>query len=260
VVQIHPGPEYRIIIMQTLVIGVIIVIIIGLFKGLRVINQYERGVVLTLGRYSSTRTAGLTWVFPIIQNILVVDMRLTTIDIPKQEVITRDNVPAHINGVIYFLVEKPENATLGIQNYAYAISQYAQAALRDVVGGIELDTLLTERERVANEIEAVVEKETADWGVRTTAIKIQDIELPGEMKRLMARQAEAERERRAVIIRAEGELTASENIRKAAENLTQIPGGLSLRTLQTLESSDKATIYAVPIEILEGFKRIVDRP
>lgn len=245
--------------MYTLLTTFGIIIVILFLKGFRVIDQYERGVVLTLGRYSGTRAAGLIWIFPFIQRITKVDLRLTTIDIPKQEVITRDNVPANINGVIYFLVEKPENAILGVQNYVYAIAQYAQAALRDVVGGIDLDTLLTERERVAKEIEAVVEKETSGWGVKVSAIKIQDIELPADMKRIMARQAEAERERRAVVIRAEGELTASENLRKAAENLTRIPGGMSLRTLQTLESSDKATIYAVPVEILEGFKKFSDR-
>lgn len=227
--------------------------VVIIIMGLRVINQYERAVILTLGKYSGTRSAGLTWVFPFIQKVIKVDLRLTTLDISKQEVITRDNVPAYINGVIYFMVEKPENAILGVQNYMYAISQYAQAALRDVVGSVELDTLLTERDRIAGEIEKMVEKETADWGIRTTAIKIQDIELPADMKRVMAKQAEAERERRAVIIRAEGELTASENLKAAAVNLTSIPGGLALRTLATIEASEKATIFAVPVEILEGF-------
>ncbi|MBI4239702.1 slipin family protein [Candidatus Uhrbacteria bacterium] len=242
--------------MSSLVFWLLIIGVIIVARGLKVIDQYERGVVLTLGKFSGIRNPGLTFIIPFIQRILKVDMRLTTIDIPKQEVITRDNVPAQVNGVLYFMVEKPENAIIGVQNYMYAISQYAQAALRDVVGGVELDTLLTERDKIANEIEKIVEKETADWGVKTTAIKIQDIELPMDMKRLMAKQAEAERERRAVIIRAEGELTASENLRKAAENLTAVPGGLSLRTLTTIESVDKSTIWALPIEILEGFKAI----
>ncbi len=245
--------------MGTFVFWIILIAVIILVRSFRIVNQYERGVVLTLGKLTGTRNPGLTIVIPFIQTMQKVDMRLTTIDIPKQEVITKDNVPAQINGVIYFMVEKPENAIIGVQNYAYAISQYAQAALRDVVGGVELDTLLTEREKVANAIEQIVEKETLDWGVKTTAIKIQDIELPADMKRIMARQAEAERERRAVIIRAEGELTASENLRKAAENLTSIPGGLSLRTLTTIEKVDKSTIFALPIEILEGFKTLVRR-
>ena len=238
---------------------IVIALLIYLSRGLRVIDQFERGIILTLGKYSGTRSPGLTFIFPVFQKIMKVDLRLTTIDIPKQEVITKDNVPAYINGVVYFLVEKPENAILGVQNYVYAVSQYAQAALRDVIGGIELDTLLTERNKIADEIEKTVDLETKDWGIKIHSIKIQDIELPADMKRVMAGQAEAERERRSVIIRAEGELTASENLRKAAENLTSIPGGLSLRTLATIEKAEKATIFAVPVEILEGFKRFVDK-
>lgn len=245
--------------MNTLWIWALIAVILAIVKGFRIINQYEKGVILTLGQFTGTRSAGLTWIIPLVQKMLKVDLRLTTIDIPKQEVITRDNVPAYINGVVYFLVEKPENAILGVQNYVYAISQYAQAALRDIIGGVELDTLLTERERVANEIEKIVEIETKDWGVRVQSIKIQDIELPADMKRVMAGQAEAERERRSVVIRAEGELTASENLRKAAENLTSIPGGLSLRTLATIEKTDKATVFAIPIEIMEGFTSLLKK-
>lgn len=240
--------------MAIYIFWVVVAIIILLIRGIRVLNQYERGVVLTLGKYTSTRPAGLTWVFPFIQKLLRVDLRLTTIDIPKQEVMTKDNVPAQINGVVYFMVEKPENAILGVQNYVYAMSQYAQSALRDVVGGVELDILLTERDHVADEVKKIVTAEISDWGVQVRSIKIQDIELPPDMKRVMAKQAEAERERRSVIIRAEGELTASENLKKAAENLTSTKGGLSLRTLTTIESIDKPTIFALPMEILEGFR------
>jgi regulator of protease activity HflC (stomatin/prohibitin superfamily) len=237
----------------------ILVIITFIAKGFHVINQFERGVILTLGKYSETKKPGLIWIVPIFQKLLRADLRITTIDIPKQEVITKDNVPVYINGVVYFLVEKPENALLGVQNYVYAISQYAQAALRDGVGKIELDALLTEREEVANTIERLVEQETNGWGIKIVSIKIQDIELPADMKRIMARQAEAERERRAVIIQAEGELVASENLKKAAINLTSIPGGLSLRALTTIEKSEKATIFAVPFEIFEGFKTLIQK-
>lgn len=245
--------------MSIAIFWVVVVLVIVIARGFRVINQYERGVVLTLGKYSGVRNPGLTWVMPLFQRLLLADLRLTTIDIPKQEVITKDNVPAYINGVVYFVVEKPENALLSVQNYVYAISQYAQAALRDVIGGIELDTLLSGRTKIADEIEKMVEKETEGWGVRVHSIKIQDIELPADMKRLMAKQAEAERERRSVVIRAEGELTASENLRKAAQNLTSIPGGLSLRTLTTIEATDKGTIFAIPIEIMEGFMRLTKK-
>jgi len=246
-------------VLFSLIAGFWFLPVLMALSGLKVINQYERGVVLTLGKYSSTRTAGLTWVFPVIQKITKVDLRITTIDIPKQEVITKDNVPAHINGVVYFQVEKPENAILGVQDYNYAISQYAQAALRDVIGGVELDTLLTERDHVADAIEKLLVDEIAQWGVKITSIKIQDIELPADMKRVMAKQAEAERERRAVIIRAEGELSASKNLREAAENISSVPGGMALRTLTTIEGVDKATMFVLPVEILEGFKHLIEK-
>ncbi len=240
--------------VQIALFYIVIILVILIPIGLRVVNQYERALVLTLGKYSGLKNPGLTFIIPFVQKLIKVDLRVTTIDIPKQEVITKDNVPAHVNGVIYFSVEKPENAILGVQNYIYAVAQYSQAALRDVIGGVELDVLLTERNHIADEIEKLVTAETAEWGIKISTIKIQDIELPGDMKRVMAKQAEAERERRAVIIRAEGELTASENLRKAAENLSSTKSGLALRTLTTIENIDKSTIIALPIEFLEGFK------
>ncbi|MCA9392523.1 SPFH domain-containing protein, partial [candidate division WWE3 bacterium] len=174
-----------------------------------------------------------------------------------QEVITKDNVPVGINAVVYFQVERAEDAVLKIQNYSYAVSQYAQAALRDVIGGVELDMLLTERQELAGQIKSIVDEETDSWGINVTAIKIQDIELPADMKRAMAKQAEAERGRRAVIITAEGELTASENLKKAAQNLTE-SGGISIRTLQTIESTTanpaNTIIFALPTEIMKGFQ------
>lgn len=233
-----------------------------LILGLRVINQYEQGVVLTLGRYTGTRKPGLTWIFIGIQRMNKVDMRITTIDIPKQEVITKDNVPVMINAVVYFQVKSAENATLNIKDYGLAVSQYSQAALRDVIGGVELDAILSEREKIAEEIQNIVEKATDPWGIYVTDIKIQDIELPADMKRIMAKQAESERERRAVIIRAEGEYAAAEQLSRAAEKLSQIPGGISMRTLQTIEklSGDpsKATIFALPIEFYEGIKTLTE--
>lgn len=243
-------------VLQTVLFYLVLLLIIVVPLGFRIINQYERGIVLTLGKFSGVRNPGFNYLIPFIQKLIKVDLRITTVDIPKQEVITRDNVPANINGVIYFSVEKPENAILGVQNYVYAIAQYAQAALRDVVGGVELDVLLTERDKIADEIEKIVTDETSEWGVKISGIKIQDIELPGDMKRVMAKQAEAERERRAVIIRAEGELTASENLKKAAENLSSTQSGIALRTLTTIENLDKATIVALPIEILDGFRHL----
>lgn len=250
--------------MEGLFILIILFAVVGiplLLKTLIIVDQYERGVVLTLGTYSYTLDPGLKILIPIVQRVIKVDVRITTADIPQQEVITRDNVPVGINAVVYFKVTKAEDAVLKIQDFTYAITQYAQTALRDVIGGVELDTLLTERQKIAEEIKNIVDQETTDWGVDVTAIKIQDIEVPADMKRVMAKQAEAERERRATIIRAEGELKASENLNKAMAQLTQ-SGAISLRSLQTIEATTanpaNTVVFAVPVEVLEGFKKIVD--
>ncbi len=237
----------------------IVLIVLG---GLRVIDQYERGVVLTLGRYTSTRQPGLTWMFPGIQRMIKIDLRITTIDIPQQEVITKDNVPVGINAVVYFHVESAEYAILNIKDFTQAVSQYAQAALRDVIGQVELDALLSEREKIAQDIKHIVDGATKAWGLNVSDIKIQDIELPADMKRVMAKQAESERERRAVIIRAEGEYTAAEKLAQAAERLAQSPGGLSLRTLATIEKINpdpsKTVIFALPIEFMQGVQSLSD--
>jgi regulator of protease activity HflC (stomatin/prohibitin superfamily) len=236
--------------------------IIIILSGIKIIDQYERGVVLTLGSFSGVINPGLNIVIPIIQRLIKVDMRITTSDIPQQEVITKDNVPVGINAVVYFQVEKPEDAILKIQDYTYAITQYAQTALRDVIGGVELDTLLTERDKLAEEIMTIVDKETNDWGINVTSIKMQDIELPADMKRVMAKQAEAERERRATIIRAEGEMKASENLKKAMENMSN-SGAISLRTLQTIEATTanpaNTVIFALPTEIMAGLRNLIKK-
>jgi regulator of protease activity HflC (stomatin/prohibitin superfamily) len=245
--------------MAPIIWTIIIIIVLLILAGLRVVNQYERGIILTLGKYTSTREPGLTWIFPGIQIMIKVDIRITTVDVPQQEAITKDNVPVGINAVVYFQVAKAEDAILKIQNFSFAISQYAQAALRDVIGGVELDALLTERDHTANEIKQIVDQATEGWGINVTAIKIQDIEIPADMKRAMAKQAESERERRAVIIRAEGELSASENLKKAMDQMVA-SGAISLRTLQTIEATTtnpaNTVIFALPIEIIEGFKKI----
>lgn len=245
--------------MTVLLLFIGLFALILIFSSIKIIDQYERGIVLTLGQYSYTLSPGLNFVIPAIQRVINVDIRITTTDIPQQEVITRDNVPVGINAVVYFRVTKPEDAILKIQNFTYAVSQYAQTALRDVIGGVELDQLLTERQKLADEIKSIVDQETSEWGIDVTAIKIQDIELPADMKRAMAKQAEAERERRAVIIRAQGELTASTNLQKAMEQLSS-SGALSLRTLQTIEATTanpaNTIVFALPIEVLEGIKKL----
>jgi len=229
---------------------------------IRIIYEYERGVLFTLGRFSGVLQPGLRVVIPIVQSMRKVDTRIKTVDIPKQEVMTKDNVPVSINAVVYMRVISAEKAVLKIENYVYAVSQYGQTALRDVIGNKELDFVLTERAQIADEIKLLVDKETDEWGIDITAIKVQDIELPLDMKRVMARQAEAEREKRAAIIKSTGEVIASKNLREAAEMLTRAPGALHLRTLETLSdiSSDQSNTIIVPIPMeflkaVEGFAK-----
>lgn len=232
---------------------ILLILVVAAFWGFRVINQYEKSVVLTLGKFTSMRGAGLTWILPGIQKMITVDMRIATVDIPEQEVITKDNVPLIINAVVYYQIEDAQKATLNIQDYPTAVADFSQVALCDVVGGFELDNVLSEREAIADQIKVIVDKTTESWGINITAIKLQDIELPQDMKRIMAKQAESERERRSVIIRAEGELEASKKLAEAAKVLADTNGGLAMRTLQTIEKSSNNTVWAIPTEILQGF-------
>lgn len=227
-------------------------LIIFILSGLRVVDQYEKTIILTLGKFSGIKDAGLNWIFPGIQRMIRVDMRIATVDIPQQEVITKDNVPLNINAVVYYQIENAEKAVLNIQNYPVAVADFSQVALCDVVGGFELDHVLSEREVIADRIKVIVDKTTESWGINITAIKLQDIELPDDMKRIMAKQAESERERRSIIIRAEGELEASKKLAEAAKLLADTNGGLAMRTLQTIEKSSNNTIWAIPTEILQG--------
>jgi len=228
--------------------------------GIRVIDQYERGVILTFGKYGGTREPGLTWILVGVQRMYKVDLRIATVDIPQQEVITKDNVTVGINAVVYFKVRNAEKAILEIQDFRHSVALYAQATLRDVIGEVELDTLLSQRDQIADEIKKVVDEATDPWGIEVDYIKMQDIELPADMKRVMAKQAEAERERRAVIIQAEGEFSASEKLAQAAEVLSRVPGGISMRTLQTIEKiqpdPSKTVIFGLPIEFYEGVKSL----
>jgi regulator of protease activity HflC (stomatin/prohibitin superfamily) len=231
------------------ILGAIVLVFFGLLlKSIRLLYEYERGVIFTWGKYSDTRGPGLTIVVPIMQSMRKVDMRIKTAEIPRQEVMTKDNIPMLVNAVVYFKVISPEDVINKIENHVYAIRQYTQAALRDVIGNGEMDFVLTEREQIAESIKKIVDAETSGWGVDVESIKIQEVELPAEMKRAMAKQAEAERERRAMIIASHGELAASENLRKAAENLAKSEGALHLRTLQTIrdiaaDPSEKIVLF-----------------
>jgi regulator of protease activity HflC (stomatin/prohibitin superfamily) len=244
------------------VVLVIVVLILG-FQGIRVIYQYERGVIFTLGKFSGVRQPGLTLIIPILQTLRKVDMRIKTAEIPRQEVMTKDNIPMLVNAVVYFKVLDPEAVIIKIEDYIFAIRQYTQAALRDVIGNNELDLVLTEREQIANSIKEIVDAETSGWGVDVESIKIQEVELPAEMKRAMAKQAEAERERRAMIINSEGELTASANLAQAAETLSKSTGALHLRTLQTLrdiaaDPSEKIVLF-IPSDLGGSISQLVNK-
>lgn len=239
------------------------IIFFFLLSGIKLLYQYERGVVFTLGRYSHVKNPGLRFIVPVIQNMRKVDIRIKTADIPRQEVITKDNIPLLANTVVYFKVEKPADAIIKIEDFEYAVKQYTQAALRDVVGNSELDFVLTEREKIASSIKKIVDTETSGWGIDIESIKIQEIELPAEMKRAMAKQAEAERERRAVIIAAEGELKASENLRKASDNLSKSPVAVHLRTLQTIrdiaaDPSEKIVLF-LPSDTADLIKKFTKK-
>lgn len=241
---------------------IVIIVIIFILSGLKVINQYQRGVVLTLGRFTGIRQPGLRVIVPIFQKMTRIDIRTNTIDIPKQEVITKDNVTINVDAVVYFRVVDAAKAVLETTNFIYASSQFAQAALRDVTGNIELDSLLGNRDQVSNSIKEIVDAQAEKWGIDVESVKIQNIELPTDMKRAMAKQAEAERERRAVIITAEGEKAAATAVAEAAAILNKTAGGINIRTLQTLEKisvePSQKTLFVLPADLTDNISRLLN--
>ncbi len=229
---------------------ILFVIVLIILPGVRVVRQFERGVVFTLGKFTGVRNPGLQVVIPYLQTMTRVDVRSTPIDVPKQEVITKDNVTVGVDAIVYFRVLDPSKALLETTNYVYATTNFAQAALRDITGNFELDELLSKRDEISVQIKEIVDKETDKWGIDIENVKLQNIELPGDMKRAMAKQAEAERERRAAIIAADGEKSAAQAVSEAAALLARTPGGIQIRTLQTLEkiSNDPSqkTVIVLP--------------
>lgn len=240
--------------MLTTLIAIIAFIII---ISIRQINQYERGVKFMFGKFHKVMNPGWRIVLPIIQSYQKIDLRTKAVDVPDQNAITKDNVPVNVNAVIYYKVTAAEKAILEIENYKYAIMQYAQTTMRNIVGEVTLDELLTNRDKVADRIESLVEVVTAAWGIEVSSVELKDVKLPETMERTIAKQAEAEREKRAVIITSEGELAASENMAKAAATLSAIPGALHLRTLQSINdiSSDASNtvVFTLPLETLQAF-------
>lgn len=235
------------------------ILLVLVLISIRQINEYERGVKFTLGKYSSTLNPGWRLVWPIIQTMYKIDIRVKAVDVPDQEAITKDNISARINAVIYYKVIDASKSVLQVENFQWAVSQLAQTTMRNVVGEMELDELLANRQEASNHIKNIIDELTDPWGIQVENVELKDITLPEDMKRTIAKQAEAERERRAVIIKAIGEVEAAENLKKAAHLLADAPGALHLRTLETLNhlASDKSNtvIFATPIEILEAFKR-----
>jgi regulator of protease activity HflC (stomatin/prohibitin superfamily) len=246
--------------MEPLFWTIAIIVAIFILSGLKVINQYQRGVVLTLGKFTGVRQPGLRVIVPIFQKMMRVDVRSTPIDVPKQEIITKDNVTAGVDAVVYFRVLDAPKAVLETTNYVYATSQFAQAALRDITGNFELDELLSKREEISEKIKEIVDAQTSQWGIDVENVKIQNIELPQDMKRAMAKQAEAERERRSNIINAEGELAAAQKLAEAAGIISGTPGALNLRTLNTIEristEPSQKTTMLFPIELIDAVRDI----
>jgi regulator of protease activity HflC (stomatin/prohibitin superfamily) len=239
---------------------ILIIFVLYLLMSIKVIDQYEKSVVFTLGKFTGIREPGLRLVFPIFQRMIKTDMRVRTLDIEKQQVMTKDNVPIDVNGVVFFKVLKVQDAIIKVQDYEYAISQYSQTALRDVIGGMTLDTLLAERQHVGDEIRKIVDKETDQWGLDVQVIKLQDVEVPDDLKRIMSRQAAAEREKRAVIIKSEGDRDAAKNLASAADTMGRAKGAMQLRTLQTLDglgpTASNTVVIALPVEVMEFFQKI----
>jgi len=233
------------------------VVVLGVL-GVRILPEYERGVLFRLGRYAGVRTAGLRWIIPGIDRMVRIGLREIVMDVPSQEVITADNVSVKVNAVLYFRVLHPEKAVIQVENYLYGTSQLAQTTLRSVCGQAELDHLLSDRERINQQLQEIIDQQTEPWGVKVRAVELKQIDLPHEMQRVMAKQAEAEREKRAKVTLAEGEFQAAQRIADAAATLSSEPAGLQLRYLQTLAEiaggdNNSTTIFPVPIDTLRPF-------
>ena len=236
----------------------LVIIILIILSSIKQIDEYERGVKFTTGKFSKMMDPGWRLVFPIFQSFKKVDIRTKAVDVPEQEAITKDNVSVKINAVLYYKVFDASKAILAVENFRYAVSQLAQTTMRNAVGAVSLDELLSEREKISTEICKVIDEATDPWGIKVENVELKDISLPEEMKRVIAKAAEAEREKAAVITKAQGEVEASQNLAKAAEIMATTPGALHLRTLSTLNdiSSDQSNtiIFAVPLEILRAFE------
>lgn len=239
----------------------IIVVAALIISGVKILKEYERAVIFRLGRMVGARGPGLTYVIPGVEKMVRMDLRTVTMDIPPQDVITRDNVSVKVNAVLYFRVLEPNKAVREVENYLFATSQLAQVTLRSVCGQAELDELLAERDRINSRIQEILDQQTDPWGIKVVLVELKHIDLPQEMQRAMAKQAEAERERRAVIISAAAEKAAAQEVAEAAQMLASTPGGMGIRTLQTLEKiavePSQKTLFVLPADLGDAFKKLM---
>lgn len=246
-----------------LIVPVAVFLFILILSSIREVKQYERGVKFSMGKFTSLAEPGWRLVIPIFQKMIKVDVRVKAVDVPDQEAITADNISVTMNAVIYYKIEDASRAILAVENFYYAISQLAQTTMRNAVGEVTLDELLKKREQIAASIELIVDKASDPWGIDVQSVELKDIVLSADLKRTMAKVAEAERERRAVIINSEGEVAASENLAKAATTLSRAPGALHLRTLASINdiASDQSntTVWMVPIEVLKAVEGIAEK-
>lgn len=240
-----------------MVYGILGIIVLVILMSIRQINEFERGIKFTRGKFSSIMKPGWNIVLPIIQSYKKVDVRTKAVDVPEQDAITKDNVSVRINAVIYYKIFDASKAILAVENFYYAVSQLAQTTMRNAVGEVDLDELLSQRDVISNKICSIIDQATDPWGIKVENVELKDVALPEEMKRVIARVAEAEREKRAVITKAEGEVEASENLAKAADTMSKNPVAVHLRTLETINdlSSDQSNtvIFALPVDVLKVF-------
>jgi regulator of protease activity HflC (stomatin/prohibitin superfamily) len=235
----------------------IAIVVLWFISGIRIINEYEQGVILRLGRFAGIRTAGLKWIIPFIDRMVIIDMRVTAEQVPPQDVITRDNVSVKVSAVTYIRVVAADKAFLQVTDFIFATSQFAQTTLRSVLGQVDLDDLLSQREKINRQLQEIIDRHTEPWGVKVTAVEVKQVDLPETMQRAMAKQAEAERERRGKVIAAEGEFQAAEKLGQAADVIARSPGALQLRYLQTLveisAEKNSTIVFPLPIELVKAF-------
>jgi regulator of protease activity HflC (stomatin/prohibitin superfamily) len=241
----------------------VVVVVLYFLSGIRIINEYEQGVVLRLGRFAGVRTAGLKWIVPFIDRMIIIDMRITAEQVPPQDVITRDNVSVKVNAVIYFRVMQADRAFLQVTDFLFATSQFAQTTLRSVLGQVEMDDLLSQRDKINRQLQEIIDRHTEPWGVKVTAVEVKQVDLPEEMRRAMAKQAEAEREKRSKIIHAEGEFSAAQRLVDAAHLLSSEPVSVQLRYLQTLTEigveKNTTVVFPVPVDFFSGIQKLLGK-